>query len=410
MNNEGFEEWDASFLEQVIQVEELALSSTNPTQYHHPPPPPFHPVPPYSASSFGNVSYSPPRELSQRVQNEPIKCLDHFSNGITHSLSAIAPVQNTRAAPNAKDQEIDSLKRELGRVSKQLTHLEQECLDLRKERDKKEEKFRCLYSRLDAKDAEVHCTKSANFDVGGEYGVHNQDYPAAPLGCKDSNTSNPLVGCQINVARKAIGVQTDIAVESTDVIIKNDLSTSHQCSRKLLGIWDSTFDQQTGKNLVSKLFVTCETDFHVLFGYLNSNSSLKTIVDSLANEYSSDVSLQRSAQPARSAEAAKVSHLYYMLTKISNGMVKPEALLEAVVDLCCLENVVIVSRSLHILRMVLSHSPSMERKSERSVLYSGIMSWLRGLPLGTTVVKYMGLYVLKHKVCFAGMLVRHQLQ
>lgn len=121
-------------------------------------------------------------------------------------------------------------------------------------------------------------------------------------------------------ARKAIGVQTDIAVESTDVIIKNDLSTSHQCSRKLLGIWDLTFDQQTGKNLVSKLFVTCETDFHVLFGYLNSNSSFKTTVDSLANEYSSDVSLQRSTQPARSAEAAKISHLYYMLTKVHTIM------------------------------------------------------------------------------------------
>lgn len=41
-------------------------------------------------------------------------------------------------------------------------------------------------------------------DVGGEYGVHNQDYPAAPLGCKDSNTSNHLVGCQINVGKHLV--------------------------------------------------------------------------------------------------------------------------------------------------------------------------------------------------------------
>lgn len=109
MNNEGFEEWDASFLEQVIQVEELALSSSNPTQHHHH----HHPPPPPPPVSYGAVSYSPPRELSQRVVNEPIKQLDHFSNGrISHSLGVIAPlVLNTRpAASNAKDREIDSLK------------------------------------------------------------------------------------------------------------------------------------------------------------------------------------------------------------------------------------------------------------------------------------------------------------
>lgn len=39
---------------------------------------------------------------------------------------------------------------------------EQECSDLRKERDKKEEKLRSVFSRLEAKDAEVQYTKSAN--------------------------------------------------------------------------------------------------------------------------------------------------------------------------------------------------------------------------------------------------------
>lgn len=59
---EGFEEWDADFLDQLIQVEELALSSK-------PAPPPCY----YPSSSHLDVSHSPyeshspPPLLSQRL-------------------------------------------------------------------------------------------------------------------------------------------------------------------------------------------------------------------------------------------------------------------------------------------------------------------------------------------------------
>ncbi|KAA8521199.1 hypothetical protein F0562_011866 [Nyssa sinensis] len=119
MTDEGFEEWDADFLDQLIQVEELALSCTNPTQSHPPPipapPPPPHPAPPYNATS-----YSPPRELSQRVKDNN-KGFDQSLNGIGHS--AVSSVPHARRSQNVKESEIDILKKELGRVSKQLTYL-----------------------------------------------------------------------------------------------------------------------------------------------------------------------------------------------------------------------------------------------------------------------------------------------
>lgn len=39
---------------------------------------------------------------------------------------------------------------------------EQECLELRKERDEKEEKLKNVYSQMEAKGAEVHYLKSRN--------------------------------------------------------------------------------------------------------------------------------------------------------------------------------------------------------------------------------------------------------
>lgn len=78
--DEGFEDWDADFLDQLIQVEELAISSTannpNPIQcssstYCPPPPPEPEPEPEplhlVEVSHDRPISYSPPRELSQRA-------------------------------------------------------------------------------------------------------------------------------------------------------------------------------------------------------------------------------------------------------------------------------------------------------------------------------------------------------
>ena len=70
---EGFEEWDADFLDQLIQVEELALSSTaapcyaSSSQYPHTHSPPHLE---FSHSRYENtdtITHSPPPHLSQRL-------------------------------------------------------------------------------------------------------------------------------------------------------------------------------------------------------------------------------------------------------------------------------------------------------------------------------------------------------
>lgn len=387
MGDAGFEEWDADFLDQLIQVEELALTSTNPTQHHRLPQPP----------SLPQISYSPPRELSQRATDANAK---HPDRSLAESAPFVAPFRDPNGeeierlkrvrdrnakhpdrsladpapfiAPsrNPNEQEIERLKRELGRVSKQLTHLERDCLQLRNERDKKEEQLKSVYSKIEAKDAEVQCRKSKILD----HGVHTHDHPVISLGIQNDISSNDRGGSRDNLATptcKAVGVQTDKSWDSTPLCSKTDLSTRQHCQSKLLTVWDSPKVQGSPSNLVSKLLVACETDFHILFGCLGLSAKASTI--SLAVERS-DVGLQDQKPASQSAEAAKVSHLYSMLTKIGAGMVKLEALFEALVDLCSLKDDVIVYRSLRVLRMVLNHTVDLGRGLYISVLYSGTMS------------------------------------
>ena len=112
---------------------------------------------------------------------------------------------------------------------------------------------------------------------------------------------------------KAKGVQTDMA-DSTRLTVDNDLSAHDHLSNKLLTIWGSQSGQISGKNLVSKLLVACETDFHVLFGCLSMNMASK-MINSLADEDSSDLPSKGHIMSTPS-EVVKVSHLYSVLTKV----------------------------------------------------------------------------------------------
>ncbi|KAJ0053952.1 hypothetical protein Pint_03530 [Pistacia integerrima] len=123
---------------------------------------------------------------------------------------------------------------------------------------------------------------------------------------------------------KAIGVQVD-------------LHTHLDLSKKLQAIWSSPSDQKSGKSLISKLFVDCSLEFRDLFGWMSINTSTKP-TSSLAVK-SSDVELQYHMQSCPSPEAAKVSHLYSVLTKITSGMIRLEALLGPLLDLCSVKNV-----------------------------------------------------------------------
>lgn len=115
---------------------------------------------------------------------------------------------------------------------------------------------------------------------------------------------------------KAIGVQTEEAGDPAQVILHDDDPLAcYALSEKLLAIWGSPGDQKHGRNLISKLLVTCQTDFHVLFGFMSMNVS-KLTMDSLADGSSSDVALKFHKHSFHTLEAAKVSHLYSILTKV----------------------------------------------------------------------------------------------
>ena len=114
----GFEEWGADFLEQLIQVEEHALSSQLPSSISPPStttklsslPPPLQPPQHHQDYQNNSISYSPPRELYQRPIEFGINynnsiTFDSFSNGFSHSAPSTS-VPND----NARDLEIDRLK------------------------------------------------------------------------------------------------------------------------------------------------------------------------------------------------------------------------------------------------------------------------------------------------------------
>ncbi|KAJ6712153.1 ATR INTERACTING PROTEIN [Salix purpurea] len=368
---EGFEEWDADFLDQLIQVEELALSSqllpssssksalpTTNLPYLPPPPPPQRRQHDYQNNS---TSYSPPRELSQRpiefsINNNSSSSIvfDRFSNGFSHSSPSTSASKH-----NAKDLEIDRLKRELGRASKHLTDLEQQCFELKKERRKRDEQIDSLYADTEEKYVDIHSQKKTNF--GRECGVPSKDAHGIS---QHSENAKPLEG-QIDIAytSKAIGVQTERSIDFTKVELNNDLPSHLGLSETLLGIWGSTSEQQLGRNLISKLFMACPTDFQVLFGCMSMNVSSKVQMDYLQDERSSHAALQYHMCSLPTSEAAKVSHLYSVLTKINNGVLQLEALYRSLLDFCDVTHVAILSSSLHILLVYLKQLLSLGAKS-----------------------------------------------
>lgn len=93
MASEDFEveEWDADFLDQLVQAEEIALSSRA-TQA---PLPPQLPPPPHTAAQY-EISYSPPRELSQRVPDTNPKSVKF------DSFIAAPPIPRVNTIPKSK--------------------------------------------------------------------------------------------------------------------------------------------------------------------------------------------------------------------------------------------------------------------------------------------------------------------
>ncbi|XP_077234897.1 protein dimerization [Tasmannia lanceolata] len=426
---EGFDEWDEKFLDQAIRLEEEVISTRNATQSTS------FSIPTYAPNSFNgfcDLSFSPPRELSQKPQSDyfPDKgpeTIGLFANS-GRGGNRVAGSGSAAHGGKGKEKEIERLKRELGRVSKQLNLLEHECTELKKDRDKKDEQLKHVFSQMEAKDTEIHCLKKTDMN----YDASMQDHPQISLQLRNTSTSidhvgtgypifgaksassapwprestskrslyntnneleheptrkdvqNDALGAASELKRrilidsdsaisnrcsiqgivfpettaqakctKSMGVQTNLSEACSHFTTKNELSTQGDLSNKLLSIWDSPKDKTTGRNLVSKLFETCALDFYVLFRCMGMAS--KITLDSLADENFSDGTLHDHMQSVHSIEALKVSRLYDILMKVSNEMVHLDALLEALLDICVLENAVVVHRSLRIVRVILQH-------------------------------------------------------
>ncbi|XP_024952246.2 protein SENSITIVE TO UV 2 isoform X3 [Citrus sinensis] len=304
MSGENMEVWDDDFLEELNQVEQLALSSSSTAFFSQPPP--------LISSAMNNnnnnnsnpiISYSPPRNLSQR----------------TTAAAAASAVE-------AKDLEIQRLKRELGLVSKQLSEMEHECLELKKDKKEKEKLI-----------ANIHHSKCQKVKNGVPAVDHHEVFQQFQK-AKDSDQ----VGNQINSASsscKAIGIQVDQASHSDHL-------------QKLRAIWGSPGDQELGKTMISKLFVDCSQEFHALFGCMNMNTSSIMKV-SLPVKSSVGASKYHHADTDPSSEAANISHLYSVLTKV-----------------------VVVSNSLRVLKVFLKHLLTLKNKAgeRENVMVEGVLS------------------------------------
>ncbi|KAH1074873.1 hypothetical protein J1N35_027201 [Gossypium stocksii] len=354
MSEQNLEEWGASFLEELIQFEELALSRSqvnqnNPTSSSSylpslpsPPPPSSHPQPIHVAPP-PSISYSPPRELSQRPTD--LGGASNSSGVIAKCATPTTPARRGGSSSKAKDLEIELLKKELGRVSKQLADLEHECSELKKERNK-EDQLKFPNSNNEAKVANANDISLNDREHGIPVAAHHgvvQEFP-------NRKSFNDQVGQRtVKSSCQASGIETNF-------------SACLDLSEKLQGIWGLPSEQKFGRNLISKLFAVCSADIDVLFGFIKMSSASKTM-EPPAVKSSDDMSLQTSIHPFLSAEAAKISCFYSALTKISSGMLQLQALFESLFDLCTVENVVIIYRSLRILHVLLSHLLTFERKS-----------------------------------------------
>ncbi|XP_065879776.1 protein SENSITIVE TO UV 2 [Euphorbia lathyris] len=367
------EEWDADFVDHLIQVEERvrsssslarASSSSSSSSMVNPTP---NPLSTATFSSFPQldplhnqntrITHSPPRQLSQRPVHLDSYSFNHLKKPPA-VFSSVPPL--TRPHDDDKDREIQRLKRELGHVSEQLSNMERECFELRNERNKKVEQLKCVSSYTAEKDVGAHCLNSTNLrniPAPKNHGVHQQS--------RNTNALDNEIAHQIHLAlsSKAIGIQTDNSDESSNLGVKDDLSSHANVSNKLLGIWSSASDQKSGRDLISKLFTACPKDFHFLLGLLSFKIS-EISGTSVNGEGSSNATLQGQRHSFHPSEAAKISHLYSVLTQIGNGLLPLESLIGPLVELCHLENVDILCSSLTILRVFLKHLLSSGRRFE----------------------------------------------
>ncbi|XP_068634590.1 protein SENSITIVE TO UV 2-like [Aristolochia californica] len=320
---EGFDEWDEKFLDQAIRLEEVVIATRNATQA-------LASVPPSTRQTVDwNVSFSPPRELSQRPNSSSLPEREWEA---VMTWNASLPLVGW----SGKDNEIERLKKKLSRVSKQLNHLQHECLVLKKERDRKDEQLKNAFSQIEAKNVEIDCLRIAHTD----YEATIQDH--ASLQPPGTSTALGRIGT-------------------------GDYSSQVEGASSITSVREGIPKYYNAKNLkylLSKIFVACASEFYELLRCKSSSS--RTNMDSLRDQRF-NVTLHEEILSVESAEAAKLTRLFTLLTELSNGMTPLDNLLEALLNLCFTEKLLVllkalfvqsdvVQRSLHILHLLLQHT------------------------------------------------------
>lgn len=364
------EEFDDSFFQEVDRLEELATSLTQnrhppkpssssaatatatatATVSDHPPPPPLVQLPPppqplSSGATFVNVGYSPPRELSQRfgLLND-----SNDSNPSSSNRSVQSPV--TQEQP-----EIERLKSELSQVSKQLSDLKQECSELRKERDKNK-KLKSVYSNREAS------TWNSEAVI--------LDHPKTGISHRCESAAGDVTFANSIAKQKDIGIQTDkVDGDESARASTSGATSTYFGNPELLSIWSSEKRNRSRRNFAAKLLEMCATDFCFLFRFLSPNMTSKVEMKHLTL-----AAFPGNVHCLHSPEVPRISELYSVLAQLNNEMVHVDALVEILLDLCSLENALVVRRSLHILHVALDHLLSIDRRRPKSVLCSGIIS------------------------------------
>ncbi|CAM8877861.1 unnamed protein product [Rhodiola kirilowii] len=361
MADEGFEDWDADFLEMVIQVEELAIAAT---QSKPPPPPP--PVQPpqqrplpsqqpirlgYAHEAF-NTCYSPPRELLQRTITSKGTEYDNRSSVSqpTNGVAAVAPVvrssRSARGGGSGSDSEISKLKKELERVTKLLSKrvgiealnlAEHECLELqlRKEREKKEVQLQSATFPKEARSSKAYDLRNSNLDLTDP----SQDCAGVSACCLKQNASNEQERLQSgrgSSSYHAKGVQTEVEIDDMPVPPDRETASCNSLLKKLKAIRHSSTDLYSGRYLVLKLFVVCATELQVLFGYSKSTTSSKA--KEAVNDGNPSHAISVVDDKLTCSDAAKVTRFYIAVTKMSNGMVQFESFFQDLLELCYIQD------------------------------------------------------------------------
>ncbi|CAM8876287.1 unnamed protein product [Rhodiola kirilowii] len=338
MADEGFEDWDADFLEKVIQVEELAIAAT---QSKPPPPPPpvqppqQRPLPSQQPIRLGyaheasNTCYSPPRELLQMTITSKGTEYDNRSSVSqpTNGVAAVAPVvrssRSARGGGSGSDSEISKLKKELERVTKLLSKrvgiealnlAEHECLELqlRKEREKKEVQLQSATFPKEARSSKAYDLRNSNLDLTDP----SQDCAGVSACCLKQNASNEQERLQSgrgSSSYHAKGVQTEVEIDDMPVPPDRETASCNSLLKKLKAIRHSSTDLYSGRYLVSKLFVVCATELQVLFGYSKSTTSSKA--KEAVNDGNPSHAISVVDDKLTCSDAAKVTRFYIAVTK-----------------------------------------------------------------------------------------------